>query len=119
MSVVEVNAIHVEDWVKKFDPQKRIVTGEAYLIAKRFMDLFLVVVTLPLWLPLTGLIALIIRATSPGAPVVFKQLRTGKGGRRFYMYLPISPIVGGELDGGGGFRARFFGLALFKITNDP
>ncbi|MGZ9164415.1 MAG: sugar transferase, partial [Anaerolineales bacterium] len=86
MSVLEMISAHDEDWFKKFDPQKRILTGQAYLRVKRVMDLFLVVVTLPLWLPLIGIIALIIRITSPGAPVVFRQLRTGKGGRRFNMY---------------------------------
>ena len=65
------------------------LTGHAYLLAKRFMDLFLVVVSLPFWLPLIGIIALIIRITSPGAPVVFRQLRTGKGGRRF-SYVQVS-----------------------------
>jgi|SRR3990172_3417555 len=119
MSVLEMISTHEEDWVKKFDPQKRIVTGEAYLIAKRFMDLFLVVVTLPLWLPLTGLIALIIRATSPGAPVVFKQLRTGKGGRRFYMYKFRTMIPDAE-----ELKSKYAHLNElqwpdFKITNDP
>lgn len=107
------------DWVKKFDPRKRILTGQAYLLAKRIMDLFLVGITLPLWLPLNGIIALIIHLTSPGAPVMFKQLRTGKGGRRFYMYKFRTMVPNAE-----ELKAKYAHLNElqwpdFKITNDP
>jgi hypothetical protein len=57
-----------EDWIKKFDPNKRFLRGRAYLVAKRLMDLFLVVITLPLWLPLNGIIALIINFTATARP---------------------------------------------------
>src|SRR5215207_3728369 len=86
MSVLQMITVSQEDWIRRFDPNKRLFRGRAYQLAKRFMDLFLVVITMPLWLPLNGIVALIIHFTSPGAPVMFKQLRTGKGGRRFYMY---------------------------------
>jgi lipopolysaccharide/colanic/teichoic acid biosynthesis glycosyltransferase len=119
MSVLEMIASNEDDWIKKFDPQKRIVTGRAYLLAKRLMDLILVVITLPFWLPLNGLIALIIRVTSPGAPVVFKQLRTGKGGRRFYMYKFRTMVPDAE-----ELKSKYAHLNElqwpdFKITNDP
>ena len=69
MSVLEMISSHEEDWIKKFDPQKRILTGAAYFLIKRVLDLVLVVITLPFWLPLNAVIALIIRITSPGEPV--------------------------------------------------
>jgi lipopolysaccharide/colanic/teichoic acid biosynthesis glycosyltransferase len=108
-----------EEWIKKFDPKKRLLRGGAYVLAKRMMDLFLVVITVPFWLPLNGIIALIIRLTSPGAPVVFKQLRTGKGGRRFYMYKFRTMIPNAE-----ELKERYAHLNElqwpdFKITNDP
>ncbi len=119
MSVLEVTTTYQKDWARKFDPNKRILTGKAYLMAKRVMDLFFVVVTLPLWLPLNGIIALIIRVTSPGAPVLFKQLRTGKGGRRFYMYKFRTMVPNAE-----ELKAKYAHLNElqwpdFKITNDP
>jgi len=119
MSVLEMFSTHEEDWFKKFDPQKRILTGQAYLLAKRFMDLFLVVVTLPLWLPLNGIIALIIRITSPGAPVVFRQLRTGKGGRRFNMYKFRTMVHNAEELKAVYAHLNELQLPDFKITNDP
>jgi lipopolysaccharide/colanic/teichoic acid biosynthesis glycosyltransferase len=83
------------------------------------MDLFLVVITMPLWLPLNGIVALIIHFTSPGAPVVFKQLRTGKGGRRFYMYKFRTMVPDAET-----LKAKYAYMNElqwpdFKITNDP
>lgn len=49
---------------------------------KRILDITVVVLSLPCWLPLMGLIALGIRFISPG-PVLFCQERVGYRGRRF------------------------------------
>jgi len=108
-----------EGWIKKFDPHKRIFTGSAYLMAKRFMDVFLVLITMVFWLPLFGVIAIIIHITSPGAPVMFKQLRTGKGGQRFHMYKFRSMVPNAE-----ELKAKYAHLNElqwpdFKIANDP
>ena len=119
MSVLEMFPAHEEDWFKRFDPQKRILTGQRYLLVKRFMDLFLVGVTLPLWLPLIGIIALIIRVTSPGAAVVFRQLRTGKGGRRFNMYKFRTMVHNAEELKAVYAHLNELRLPDFKITNDP
>ena len=110
---------HDEDWLKRFDPQRRLLTGKSYRFAKRMMDLFLVVGTLPLWLPLTAFIVLIIQVTSPGAPVVFKQLRTGKGGSRFNMYKFRTMVPNAE-----ELKEKYAHLNElqwpdFKITDDP
>lgn len=119
MSVLEMIIGQEEDWVKKFDPQKRILTGRSYRLAKRMMDLSLVLMAVPLWLPLTIVIAIIIQITSPGAPVIFKQLRTGKGGGRFYMYKFRTMVPNAE-----ELKSKYAHLNElqwpdFKITNDP
>ena len=62
-----------DDWVKRFNPEKRLLTGRAYLFVKRMMDLVIVFASAIFWLPLMGLIALIIRVTSPGGRVFFVQ----------------------------------------------
>ncbi len=49
---------------------------------KRMLDLAIVAITLPLWLPLMVLIALWVAVTSPG-PVFYRQPRVGLKGRRF------------------------------------
>lgn len=119
MSVLGMISLYEEEWIRKFDPQKRVITGNAYLLAKRFMDLSLVLIALPFWLPVIGIIALVIRVTSPGAPVMFKQLRTGKGGQRFHMYKFRSMVPNAE-----ELKAKYAHLNElqwpdFKITNDP
>jgi lipopolysaccharide/colanic/teichoic acid biosynthesis glycosyltransferase len=119
MGVLQLTGAQQEDWFKKFDPQKRVITGRAFLLAKRVMDLLLVLLTLPLWLPLNGIIALIIYLASPGAPVIFKQLRTGKGGRRFYMYKFRTMVPDAE-----ELKSKYTHLNElqwpdFKITDDP
>lgn len=111
--------LHGEDWVKEFDPRKRFLTGKAYFFAKRIMDLTLILLSIPFWLPLVGIIALTIHLTSPGAPVVFKQLRTGKGGRRFFMYKFRTMVPNAE-----ELKAKYAHLNElqwpdFKISNDP
>lgn len=51
---------------------------------KRLLDILLVLLALPLWLPLLGIVALIVLAVE-GRPVFFRQERAGKGGRPFRM----------------------------------
>ncbi len=107
------------EWVRKFNPNRRILTGRAYLIAKRIFDLAVVIAAMPFWLPLVGVIAFLIRITSPGAPAIFVQQRTGKGGRRFSMYKFRSMVPNAE-----ELKAKYAHLNElqwpdFKITNDP
>jgi lipopolysaccharide/colanic/teichoic acid biosynthesis glycosyltransferase len=83
------------------------------------MDISLVLLALPFWLPVLATIGLAIRITSPGAPVIFKQLRTGKGGRRFEMYKFRTMIPNAE-----ELKSQFAHLNElqwpdFKITDDP
>jgi len=119
MSVLEMISSNEEDWIKKFDPQKRIFKGAAYYLIKRIMDLVLVLITLPLWLPLNAVIAVIIRITSPGAPVLFSQLRTGKGGRRFHMYKFRTMVPNAEELKSEYAYLNELQWPDFKITNDP
>jgi len=119
MSVLQMIASFEEDWIKKFDPQKRLLTGSTYLLAKRVMDLALVLTTIALWLPLNMAIALIIMLTSPGEPVVFKQLRTGRGGRRFNMYKFRTMVPNAEALKSNYAYLNELQWPDFKITNDP
>lgn len=73
-------------WLGKIRPEGRWLRGHKYLIAKWAMDVTLVLVTMPVWLLLLGVCALLIKLDSPGDPVFFHQPRTGMGGRRYTMY---------------------------------
>lgn len=52
---------------------------------KRPLDLLVVGVSLPLVLPITGLIAVLIRLDTPG-PIFYRQERVGQGGRTFRIW---------------------------------
>lgn len=55
------------------------------LLLKRFFDIVLSAAALVVLSPFFALIALLIKATSPG-PVIFRQWRCGLNGRRFVMF---------------------------------
>ena len=119
MTLLQFAPDHVERWIYKFSPRRRSLTGDFYLGAKRVMDIVLVLLTLPIWAPALAIIGLVIRTISPGAPVMFKQLRTGKGGRRFEMYKFRTMVPDAE-----ELKDQFAHLNElqwpdFKITNDP
>jgi lipopolysaccharide/colanic/teichoic acid biosynthesis glycosyltransferase len=106
-------------WIMEFKPENRILKGKLYLRVKRLMDLAVVVGSMPFWLPLVGLIYLIIRVTSPGAPAIFVQQRTGMNGRRFSMLKFRSMVPNAE-----ELKQKYAHLNElqwpdFKITNDP
>ena len=61
---------------------------------KRLFDILLVLFALPLWLPLLGIVALVVLAVE-GRPVFFRQERAGKGGRPFRM-LKLRTMRDGE-----------------------
>jgi exopolysaccharide biosynthesis polyprenyl glycosylphosphotransferase len=58
---------------------------EVLLFIKRVIDVVLAAAALVLLLPFMGLIALLIKLTSPG-PAIFRQVRCGLNGRRFVFY---------------------------------
>ena len=51
---------------------------------KRFIDLAMVILLIPVWLPVMTLVALWVAITSPG-PVFYRQPRIGFKGRRFML----------------------------------
>ncbi len=56
-----------------------------YELEKRALDIFAAAIMLLLLAALAPLIALLVKSTSPG-PVLFRQQRAGKAGRRFTIY---------------------------------
>jgi lipopolysaccharide/colanic/teichoic acid biosynthesis glycosyltransferase len=113
-------ALRFDDkWIRKFDPRRRTLTGGAYLRVKRIFDLVVVFLASPFWLPVFIVIAVLIKITSPGAPAIFTQLRTGRGGRRFRMYKFRSMVPDAE-----NLKEKYAHLNElqwpdFKITSDP
>ncbi len=106
-------------WLDQFSPEKRLIRGSFYFASKRAFDLFVVVFSFPIWIVVMGLISLLIKLSAFNAPVIFTQMRTGKGGKRFKMYKFRTMVPNAE-------ELKFKYMAEnelkwpdFKITNDP
>lgn len=89
-----------------------------YQLAKRILDIFVCLMVMPVILPVIALCGLLIWLDDPG-PILFKQLRTGKGGRRFKMYKLRTMSTRAE-----ELKLKYAHLNEltwpdFKITNDP
>ncbi len=92
--------------------------SNTYLALKRVVDVGLCLLFAPLILPVMALCALAIRIDSPG-PVLFRQERTGRHGRRFPMYKFRTMLRNAE-----EMKAQLAHLNMlpppdFKIPNDP
>ena len=72
---------------------------------KRLFDLFLLILTAVLWLPLVGLIAAYQRVVA-GRPLLFRQLRVGQGGRTFQLVKFRTMRPDAEADGAGARLAE-------------
>lgn len=106
-------------WVKRFDPDKRLFKGSDYLRAKRIMDLAIILLLAPGWVPVMLFIMLAIFITSPGAPVIYTNKRAGRGGKPFLFYKFRSMVPNAE-----ALKEKYMHLNElewpdFKITNDP
>ena len=87
---------------------------------KRVFDLCAVVLTLPLWLPFIGLLALVMRVTL-GSPVFFRQARPGLCGRPFTLLKLRTMSQERDADGGlltDEHRLGRFGRALRSASLD-
>ncbi|HET8777007.1 MAG TPA: sugar transferase [Candidatus Limnocylindria bacterium] len=89
-----------------------------YIVAKRAFDLTVCVVLLPLILAVAAACVIAIRLDSPG-PIVFKQVRTGRDGRRFGMYKFRTMVANAE-----ELKPTLQHLSIvpapdFKIIDDP
>ena len=104
-------------WYERADRHSRLCE-DTYLRIKRLLDVLLSVATLALALPILVLCAISIKLDSPG-PVLLRQERTGKGGRRFKMYKLRTMVRDAE-----ELKAKYMHLNElsypdFKISDDP
>ena len=95
----------------------RTPSDEVRLLFKRLTDLVVAALALVLLSPLCGLIALLIRAGSPG-PVLFRQQRCGLNGRRFTL-LKFRTMVADAEQRQAELEYLNVKQVNFKIPNDP
>lgn len=87
-------------------------------VAKRGMDVALVLLSAPVVLPLIGLLVVLIRVDSPG-PAMFAQERTGRDGVRFRMYKFRTMVRDAEQQKAQLAHLNVLQPPDFKIPDDP
>ncbi|MBE3072474.1 MAG: sugar transferase, partial [Acidobacteria bacterium] len=92
---------------------------ELLLLIRRAFDIVIAVVALVVLSPAFLAIAIAIKVTSPGGPVIFRQLRAGLHGRRFYMLkfrsmIPEADALKASLEPYNEMEGP-----AFKMSNDP
>ena len=106
-------------WIRNIHPKTALFRGRSYLFVKRILDLFLTIISMPIWLSAIGVSILLIMIESPGSPALFTQLRTGKGGKRFRMYKLRSMVPNAEELKKDLAHLNELQWPDFKITDDP
>lgn len=89
-----------------------------YAVTKRALDLLLSLIALPLVLPISLLVAVLIRLDSPG-PILFVHRRVGKGGRWFNMFKFRTMIANAQELQADLAHLNEQCWPSFKISNDP
>ncbi len=107
------------DWWARAEPDRRILTGKAYLFAKRSLDIILILLASPFVIPSLALCALLIKLESPGGPVLFYQKRTGVNGKQFNMLKFRTMVPNAEELKKELAHLNELQWPDFKITNDP
>lgn len=106
-------------WINSFEPKKRIFVGTSYFILKRVMDLSIIILASPFWLPIFGLISLLIFLNAPTAKIIYTNKRAGRGGKPFLFYKFRTMVPNAD-----ALKEKYMHLNElewpdFKITNDP
>ncbi|HBY93553.1 MAG: sugar transferase [Ardenticatenaceae bacterium] len=88
-------------WYEHFERRRHSVHGTAFPYLKRALDLLLCMAALPFLLIAFALCAILLKLDAPGAPILTRRQRTGRGGRRFEMYAfrtttPTTPVLNRE-----------------------
>ena len=91
---------------------------EVQLLAKRAIDVAIAAAGLLVLSPLMGLIALLVRLTSPGG-AIFRQVRCGLNGRRFVFYKFRSMVENAEELKSQLAHLNTRDNVVFKIPGDP
>ncbi len=108
----------VRSWPAVAAPTRSPASLRRYELAKRALDLVVSTALLPLILPVIAVCALAIWLEDPG-PVFFRQLRTGRHGRRFRMFKLRTMVTNAEQLKQELLHLNELSWPDFKISNDP
>lgn len=87
-------------------------------VLKRALDIALSALALLVLFPVLLVLAVLIKRDSPG-PIIFRQERVGRGGKKFLMYKFRSMVETAEDDLAGLLDSNEGSGVLFKMQHDP
>jgi exopolysaccharide biosynthesis polyprenyl glycosylphosphotransferase len=96
----------------------RAPTGELRLMGKRLLDIVGALAAIIVFMPVMIATAIAIRLESPG-PILFRQVRSGKNGRKFVMYKFRSMCADAERKKAELLHLNEMDGPVFKIRRDP
>lgn len=102
----------------RIEQRSVVLFPKYYPRIKRAFDLIVSIGALPFLLPAMIICALLVWLDDPG-PVIFRQERTGKGGRRFAMYKFRTMVTNAEELKKEYAHLNELTWPDFKITDDP
>lgn len=105
-------------WLGKY-PKRSATSIRRHERTARWRDLALVTLTAPVWLCLIAVIALLIRLQDPSAPVLFRQPRTGRDGKKFEVLKFRTMVSDAEEMKKDLLHLNELVWPDFKISNDP
>ena len=106
-------------WIETIEPSHALIKGRAYLFTKRLMDISIILLAAPFVIPVLLAISFLIKLESPNGPIVYSQLRTGKGGNLFRLYKYRTMVPNAEKLKENYAHLNELKWPDFKIKNDP
>lgn len=104
-------------WVEQY-PVVRGATSTS-LDRSRFLDLTVLILLAPIWLSVLFVLAVAVKISDPGSPVLFGHDRTGFGGRHFSMYKFRTMVPDAEKMKRDLAHLNELAWPDFKISDDP
>lgn len=109
----------IEAGIKVFDRKQELRSHRGYWALRRGQDVFFSGLALVVLSPVLLLTALAVLIDDPHGSPIFKQLRCGRDGKKFYMYKFRSMYMGAEKKLEELLQANEMDGPAFKIKDDP
>lgn len=99
--------------------QVELKDSRTYLVSKRIIDIICALIGIILLAPVFVIVALCIKLEDSKGPVLFKQVRSGKNGKGFFMFKFRSMVSNAEELKGALMEKNEATGPVFKMKEDP
>ncbi|WP_269320039.1 sugar transferase [Sporolactobacillus terrae] len=119
LSRTEIDTRYMD--AKKYIQTNNLIINDSkiYLFLKRALDIFGATMGLIILSPLFLVVSILIKLEDPKENIIFKQIRVGKNGKKFYIYKFRSMVSNAEQLLDGLLDKNETTGPMFKIKEDP